>query len=196
MSAAIRNRPRSGVRSRLVAVVALLVAGLVVLVVAPASTASAGRSTSGIKVDNKTKAATLVVRSVVIQGRDNRWELEPRVGETIAPRRSGHWELKTVSTIILATITFDIKDASGATVGEVQSIKRVDGTGWLWNYGAESNECIVSGPFTCLANGTDEVTVRDREYFEIGNRTPQLTFRITDVQADTGLEPRPAVGTN
>jgi len=44
MSAAIRNRPRSGVRSRLVAVVALLVAGLVVLVVAPASTASAGRS--------------------------------------------------------------------------------------------------------------------------------------------------------
>lgn len=78
----------------------------------------------------------------------------------------------------------------------MQSIKRVDGTGWLWNYGAESNECIVSGPFTCLANGTDEVTVRDREYFEIGNRTPQLTFRITDVQADTGLEPRPAVGTN
>jgi hypothetical protein len=192
MSTTTRTSARTGWRRRLVALAGLVVVGSVALVVAPAPTASAGRNTSAVKIDNKTDGATLVVRQVSVEKPARTpWESAPAIGATVAPGRTGHWELNTNNGYeTKAVVTFDIKDAGGATLGEVRSYTTVDGVSWI-GYGSETNSCAVTGPFTCLANGRNDITVRDREYVEVGNRTAKLSVRLTGVESDTGLEPRP-----
>jgi len=174
----------------------------VTLVLAPASTASAGRNTSAVKVDNKTKAASLVlVESRVTSNGysiNPGWEGggAPARDDTVAPHRSAHYELLTVPyKTIEGFVRFEIRDAGGKVLGEVTSTTIVDGESWF-SYGSTGNRCTVTGNFTCLANDRDEVTVRDREYFEIGNRTTKLTFVMTDFRKDTEFgEGRPVIGT-
>ena len=172
--------------------VGLLAAALSALVIAPASTASAGRNSSAVKVHNLTKDATLVVAEVLV---DNSylpyWEKQgtPVNGRVVEPAHLAHYELVTKPGVrITARVYFVIRDSAGKEVGKLETRTDVDGTGSLSNYGKATNSCVSEGPFTCVANGTDTVTVRDREYFEIANRTSKLTFVIDTLKANTTFE--------
>jgi hypothetical protein len=177
---------------RRIAVVGLLAAAVTTLVVAPASTASAGRNSSAVKVHNLTKDATLVVSHVEVHNSyAPYWEEQgtPVNGRMVEPSHQAHYELVTKSgREIWAKVDFDVRNAAGQTVGKVDTTTYVDGTGYLWNYGNATNACATQGPFTCVANGTDTVTVRDRDYFEIANRTSKLTFVIDQMHTTTGFE--------
>jgi hypothetical protein len=175
-----------------IAIVGLLAAALIALVIAPASTASAGRNSSAVKVHNLTKDATLVVAEVLV---DNSyrpyWEEQgtPVNGRVVEPGHLAHYELVTEPGVhITADVDFVIRDSAGKEVGKLKTWTNVDGTGSLSNYGKATNPCVSEGPFTCVANGTDTITVRDREYFVIANRTSKLTFVIDTLKANTTFE--------
>lgn len=162
-----RDRVRRVVGRRGMAMVALVPAALTALIVAPAPSASAGHNSTGIKVHNRTSAATLVMTDGIVDfGSSSRQVWEDKKGPwdhpVIAPHTSAHYELITQSDYqIRARLLYNIT-VDGQKVGQVTVWTYVNGKWSFPYYGEESTECTVAGPFACRVTGSDTATVTDQ----------------------------------
>ncbi len=162
-----RDRVSRVVGRRVIAMVALMAAALTALIVAPAPSASAGRNSTGIKVHNKTSAATLVMTDgIVDHGVWGKQAWEDKKGPwdhpVNTPNKSAHYELPTQSDHrIVARLGYNIT-VDGQKVGQVTVYRAVDGTKYFDDYGKETTNCYTTGLFDCRVTGSDTATITDQ----------------------------------
>ncbi len=126
------------------------------LVVVPAASASAGRYTTAVKIHNMTER-TLQTSDVFQQpwGHGPYFEnAQPVVGSPLPAKHQGHYELKTISGYkVTVEIYYNVWNDVGQLIGRIKTVTTVDGTGYLWNYGAESHFCSFDGVVSCEVKG-------------------------------------------